>query len=514
MDNDPGRRGATLERALDLEQRGELREALAQLRELIASAPLDPVAHAHAGAIAASLEDWGRSIAHRRVTVAVAPHQASGWSNLSTALRGGGHLEGAEAAARQATAMDPSLSAAWIGLGLVALDRGQFSQAREQFLRALALDPRSPHAITNLGIAEHGLGRDEEAFASFARALEIDPRLAPAHYNKGALHHERGEHTDAIRHYREAIALRPADAASHFNLGTALFITGRFEEAWPEYGWRADRPEPPALRDTSARVTIRAEQGLGDVLFFLRFAPAVRAAGATLEFVGDVRLHPMLARTGLFDSLAERPTETGAEDVAVRASDVALLLPGLAATTPPPLALSADRSRLAAMRSRLEALGPAPYVAVAWRAGEPKAVGVATLFKEVPLPKLGEALRGVKATWLAIQRDPRAGEMDALSQAVGAPVHDLSAVNTDLEDALALVACVDEYVGVSSTMVHLRSGVGGSARILVPIPYEWRWMATGDASPWFPRATVYRQGADHDWNPALARLARDLATSR
>jgi hypothetical protein len=88
-------------------------------------------------------------------------------------------------------------------------------------------------------------------------------------------------------------------------------------------------------------------------------------------------------------------------------------------------------------------------------------------------------------------------------------------VNADLEEALAVLAAIDEYVGVSSTLVHLHASVGGTARIVVPFPYEWRWMETGDASPWFPRATIYRQAADGYWTASLARLARDLgSTSR
>jgi hypothetical protein len=65
-------------------------------------------------------------------------------------------------------------------------------------------------------------------------------------------------------------------------------------------------------------------------------------------------------------------------------------------------------------------------------------------------------------------------------------------------------------VGVSSTLVHMRAGLGGAARVVVPFPYEWRWMESGEATPWFARASVYRQDAGGEWNAALARLARDL----
>jgi hypothetical protein len=89
-------------------------------------------------------------------------------------------------------------------------------------------------------------------------------------------------------------------------------------------------------------------------------------------------------------------------------------------------------------------------------------------------------------------------------------VHDLSALNEDLEAMLALLALVDEYVGVSNTNMHLRAGVGRTARVLVPQPPEWRWMAVGEASPWFPGFRVYRQHVDGEWRDALARLSRDL----
>src|SRR5438477_142877 len=134
-----------------------------------------------------------------------------------------------------------------------------------------------PPALMNLGIAQHGVGDDDRALESLRRALELDATLASAHYNMGALHHKRGRHAEAERHYRAAIALRPADARSHFNLALVLFITGRFEEGWREYAFRAQKRQHAALlrREGRERVAVHAEQGIGDNLFFLRFAPAL-----------------------------------------------------------------------------------------------------------------------------------------------------------------------------------------------------------------------------------------------
>ena len=131
--------------------------------------------------------------------------------------------------------------------------------------------------------------------------------------------------------------------------------------------------------------------------------------------------------------------------------------------------------------------------------------------KEVPLQRLGPAVRDVKGTLLALQRHPRPDEIDTLSALARRPAHDLTALNEDLEAMLALLALIEEYVGVSNTNFHLRAGVSRSARVLVPRPTEWRWLLAGDESPWFPGFRIYRQAADGDWDAVLERLGRDLS---
>ena len=133
------------------------------------------------------------------------------------------------------------------------------------------------------------------------------------------------------------------------------------------------------------------------------------------------------------------------------------------------------------------------------------------LFKTLDITQLGAALKPFRGTFLALQRNPAPGEIATLEHAIGARVHDLSDLNEDLEGMLALLEVIDEYVGVSNTNTHLRARAGNTARVLVPAPAEWRWMAAGRYSPWFPGFPVYRQANDGDWRAALDVLAHDLA---
>jgi hypothetical protein len=135
------------------------------------------------------------------------------------------------------------------------------------------------------------------------------------------------------------------------------------------------------------------------------------------------------------------------------------------------------------------------------------------LYKEIPIEKLSATLRGISGTLIALQRKPGAGEIDRLSELLQRPLHDLTDTNERLEDMLALLALLDDYVGVSNTNMHLRVAVGKTARVLVPCPPDWRWMARGDESPWFPGFRVYRQKNDGGWEAALKTLWEDLKSA-
>ncbi len=521
-------------RGVELQGAGRHDEALAQFAKVFAKDPSHPAAHllASHSNLERGLVELG--IAHARVAAAASPQSGAPWCNLAVGQQQLGRTREAMVAAKRAVALEPRDPAAWNALGLVEQDAGALGTARKNFQRALEIDPG--HAASHLSLAnlDQLEGHGDAALRGYARAQALDPAMAQAPYSRGHLFHNvTGDLEAAVASYREAIAIRSDYAAAHVNLAHALLLMGRFTEAWPEYRWRwhefqwrklrlqsdssmaaADRTyEPPSqIPPRGSRLAIAYEQGLGDVLFFLRFAQQLREQGVVLEFSGDARLHGMLARTNLFDRLGSLDEKVRDDPVPqVLVGDLPLLLASIDRDPrPAPLALSAESSRVSALRTRLEQLGPAPYVGLAWRAGRQKTGPDELLLKELPLQALGAALKGVRATWICVQREPRSGEVHALSSAIGAPVHDLSAVNEDLEDLLALMTVLDGYVGVSSTSVHLRAAAGRNAHVLVPFPPEWRWMAAGD-SPWFTDMRVYRQAAGGSWDEALARLADDLA---
>jgi tetratricopeptide (TPR) repeat protein len=458
-------------------------------------------AKAEAGDLNAAIQVYERALRAK-------PQYAQAIYNLGNALRRAGRLGEAMARYRQALALEPNYAQAANNLGIALNAAGidlagedRAEEAAQAFQEALTLRPDDAEIAINLGNALATLHQTERAVACYERALAGKPADADGHANLGHALRQLGRNDEAVAAYDRAIALDPAQRDARFGRATALLATGRFAEGWRSYldrdnAWeiapRYHRTPLPADL-AGARVLVEHDQGLGDEIFFLRFAAALRARGAVVIYKPDRRLSAMLARAAIADQIVAVNVPC---TYRVLVGDLPYLLG--ADDTPPSIALPPLPSEL-----RL----PAPCIGVAWRAGTHRARR--RLRKELPLAALAAALRATPAQVAVLQRIPAPGELEAFATALGRPVLDLSALNDDLEAMLAVCAQLDDLVCVSNTNVHLRAAAGRTSRVLVPNPPEFRWMAADD-SPWFPGTRVYRQSADGGWDAALAALADDL----
>ena len=337
--------------------------------------------------------------------------------------------------------------------------------------------------------------------------------------------------------YRKAVDFKPDNAGAHNNLGIALLLTGQFSEGWKEYGWRI-RPQerlnyrdhpwadgkpsarspvellPPNLH--GMRITLLTDrQGLGDDIFFLRFAKELKNRGAWLGYVGEPRIAAFLRRMKWFD-YASNDEETIADtDMTLLAGDLPLAL-GMAteADIPPPLPLEVlpEKRQEIALRLAPHRKTMQPLIGITWRGGGDKRGH--RMVREIPIELLAAALREKQATFVIVQRNPEPEEIVRFESALCQPVLDFSELNNDLEGMLALMEQLDDYIGVDNTNMHLRASVGKTARILVPHLQDFRCMAKGDSSPWFPGFTLYRRTPGNDWGHALEQLKDHILQAR
>jgi Flp pilus assembly protein TadD len=459
------------------------------------------------------------------------PANARAHLGAGIALRLLGRLDDARVSLERAVKLDGSDFGAAFELGVLQELRGDGAAAMGHYERAARLRPQFAPAHFALGLQKLRARDWDGAIAALDASLALDPAHAEALGSLGSAHVSRGDFGRAAAAFEAGLAVRPGDPQLSMLLAQVELLRGHRERGWDAYARRPHRrhyemqfasqgapyrvPEASAL--AGRLVTLVGEQGLGDNLFFLRYAPALRAHGARLAFVGDARLHPLLARTGLFEALhGDTAGHDASGSIPLLIGDLPRVAAGPgesgSAHFAPSLAIAPEPARLERWRAVLQAAGPRPWIGVTWRAGLGAEAAPGGLAKSAPVAPLFAALAPLAGTVAALQRGPRDDELRAAGEALGRPVHDFSRVNGDLDDALAVAALLDRHVAVSNTNVHLAAAAGRSADVLVPFPPEWRWGLAGE-SPWFPGFRTFRETVDGDWSAALAAL-RESAEGR
>jgi Flp pilus assembly protein TadD len=540
--------------AVCLAEQGRAADAERDLRSVARKHPAYPLAWYNLGNV---LRDAGRSQeaadSYRQV-IRLDPAFADAYNDLGRILHLAQRFDDAEQAYRQFLALQPGSATGHINLASLLIDRGRPADAASLCRRRIEQKPGSEDASAlqwMLGSALERQGDLAAALAAFRAAITSSPGNSRALWGCGVALLETGNMQEGLRCFERARELAPDSPENRNAMAGTYLSLGNMQAGWEEYLHRPARdlfvqkyPEVEFATETSPdslrakAVLLLREQGLGDELFFLRYASQLRSRGAAITYRASAKLASLLARVQALDQVITEDDPFPVAGLTLLVGDLPRILRPLEAASyrpprdaakleaqfqclprvfypelPPPLALPVLPQRLEDLKKRLSGLGPPPYLGLTWRAGtapEQQKGAVWMLHKEIPLERLGSAVRGMKGTLLALQRNPRPGEIETLSARAAGPVHDLTALNEDLEAMLALLALVDEYIGVSNTNFHLRAGVSRSARVLVPRPAEWRWLLAGDESPWFPGFRIYRQAVDGNWSTAFERLGRDL----
>jgi Tfp pilus assembly protein PilF len=432
-----------------------------------------------------------------------------------------GDLATAERQYRAALAVAPAHPYAMHYLGVVHYQRRQLDAALPLLERAAAAVPEEAEFHNNLGLALAEADRNDDAIAAYRRALACRPEHATAWNNLGLALQAVNDLPEAIAAYRSALRHAPDLAPAHWNLALALLAHGDFEEGWREYEWRLAIPElagheKPAAGprwDGVARdgqtLLVTAEQGLGDMLHFVRLAQPLAERGVRVL----VRGQPPLLRL-----LATAPGVAGVfgPDDAPPAYDAhvpVLSLPGAmridAATIPAPVPyLRADAGRRAAVATALAAHGPRLRVGLAWRGSRHHANDRR---RSIALGALVPLLSVPGTAWFSLQREEDEREVDDFP---APPALVRLPERNDFDGLAALMAELDLVVSVDTSLAHLAGALARPTWLLLPFAPDWRWQLDRADSPWYPTMRLIRQPAPGDWGAVIARVEAELAAAR
>ena len=540
-----------LEQGATLLVGGRFHEAVAVYGNALKQAPLtvEPrigLARAYLG----TGDGWS-AVAWLTDACRIAPLRPELWLDLARMLHAQKRLAELEPTLAAAVACNPDNLALLQaqGEGLMQIRRYDLALAPYERLHQLE-DPPTRATLLHRGFCLEQVGNVAEAAEFYRKAIELDPAFMEAHVDlagvlwrledfEGALKHAQKavelapEHPFAVRivgtallslnrvdeaevYLRRSLELKPDFALAEVDLALALLMDGRLEEGWQWYEkrWndktRMHRPsffipdrewKGPKAQPLKGNILVYAEQGLGDVIQFVRYIPFLQRDGGTVRCVVQPELISIIEAS--FDDVecltAGRNFETYYH---VALLDLPMRYGTTLETIPRKVPyLKTTHAKLQHWNDRMQPWAGKFKVGLAWSGSH---VQVNNRNRAMPLSTLRPVLEHPGIQCFSLQKSDAAHYSDFTPDPER--LVDLTGEWRDFTDSAAMLQELDLVITVDTAVAHLSGALARPTWIMLGPNPDWRWLRDRDDSPWYPTARLFRRDFGEQRKAQVGRL--------
>jgi Tetratricopeptide repeat len=391
------------------------------------------------------------------------------------------------------------------------------AKAVANIMRQLPPSAHDAYAFYLYGNALYREGRLEEAASALRRSVYLAPDRPEAFNDLAATLFALGRESEAVPFIRRALTLAPDLPEAAETDSIWLLRYGRFREGWRKYEARlrttANKeqtrvfPQPQWMGEplNGRTILLHTEQGLGDMLQFVRYVPLVAQRGGRVILEVYHRTMPLLHHL------------PGVSQFIIRGN-----------TVPPFDTHSSIMSLPLAFRTDLDSI-PAniPYLTVpedriqVWRhrLGVRKNLRVGIVWsgnpahrddkrRSIPLEQFVRITRNDRRiSFHVLQAEVRESDKEVLDAHPYIQNH--APQQVDFGETAALMTQLDLVIGIDTSVMHLCGALGVPGWVLLMNVADWRWLLARDDSPWYPSLELFRQPRHGDWDSVL-----DIVTAR
>jgi tetratricopeptide (TPR) repeat protein len=499
---------------------GNLEAAIFQYQNSLGLDPAYAEAYFNLGIAYFEHGQWDKALAAYQEALAFKPYWAEIYYNMGLAHHMQKKLDMAVSCYQKAIELKSDFPEAYNNMGSVLQDQKKHGAAIATFQKALDLKPDNADALYNMGKSFYDLSRYPQAIACYQKALRINPYHHKACNNIAKTYQDVGANQKALFWYQRALQIKPDYAEARFNLATVYLLTENFQEGWQGYEWRFRRREwkrayPHRYRKprwngenfAGQRLLVHSEQGLGDMLQFVRYLPWVKARGGTVVFETRKTLMDLFKNLPGMDELvvfAPDGQPTTEFDLYVPLAS----LPGIFETTLENMPaevpyLFADHEKSARWQDRLTENGL--RVGLVWAGTDTDPSRACHLkwlrmLSDIPGLALYGLQKGIAAEQIEVEGLPQGMRMTNLGREF-----------EDFADTAAVVENLDLVISIDTSVAHLAGAMGKPVWVMLPYTADWRWFLDRNDSPWYPTMRLFRQPKAKDWESVGQQIALELA---
>ena len=508
---------AHFNKGITLHKLTHFEEALASFQVVIALDVNYVEAYYNQGNAFHELKQFEDALRSYDQAIVLRPQYADAFYSRGNAFYALKRLERALSSYNQAIAFRPNYANAYYNRGNLLNDLKRFNEAIASYDQALTINPQFAESYSNRGCSLQEQQRFEEALISYDHAIALNPNYAEAYFNRGCTLQKLKRLDEALNHYEKVITIKPQYADAHFNKSFIKILLGDYEEGWRLYEWRwkshgftsqlKHSPQPVWLGEQSLKnktIVIYPEQGFGDYIQFIRYAPKLEQLGARVILEVPVLLMPVVSTLeGQFTFF-----EKGKE------------LPDFDYHCPVMSLPHAFKTTVDTIPNQVPFFNVNLVKKQTWQArlGEKSQRRVGLVWsgstqhkndhnRSIPI-HLFQSLFNMPVVFHCLQKEIR--EDDTAFLASQNNIHNHIEFLDDFSDTAALIDAMDLVISVDTSVAHLAGALGKETWILLPYSPDYRWMLETSDSPWYPTAKLFRQSAIGEWGSAINDIKQAL----
>lgn len=495
-------------------QRGQNNEAERCYLRATKIAPESHDAFFNLGVLRSRRRDWFGAAEFLIRALQLSPRDADTQFYLGMALVESHHDKEAEMLLRDTLRAKPDHAVAnwYLGRALMKLDRP--GEALPFLERAVALKDDLAEAHCSLGLCYLKHHRREQAHRCFETAIALEPKIAFATTGLAVTELLRGNYERAMELCNRAVAIRPDDAIARFQRACLSLMNGDFERGWEEFVWirRSKELSAAHLNGESwdgkpipgKTLVLRAEQGFGDIIQFVRYAALAKKRAGRVLVEGPESLAKLLRTTPGVDDVLIGGAPLPEDCASIPLFNLPKIFRTTQQTVPSKLPYFSPQGELPASMREALAASKGFRVGLCWQ-GRP--THTEDDLRSIPAVAL-QTLGGIEgASFFSLQKGPGEEGIHAL-HCLG--IAALATHARDFHDTALAIQELDLVIAVDTAVAHLAGAMGKPVWLLLPFVGEWRWMREREDSPWYPTMRIFRQKTHGDWPGVLASVRAAL----
>lgn len=458
--------------------------------------------------------------------------------------RMGKHVEAIEII-QLALDIDPECADNWNNIGLAYAALGNFKKAIESIEKAIELFPENILFKNNLALQYRSLGDYNKSIEVMKEAIAVKP-TSQLWTNLGGIYGEMREIEKAKNCFNESININPSYTQAYINMAFANLLQGDWENGFAAYEWRfsyypqiqfylnaydADKKWDGIKDINGKRVIVYGEQGLGDIIQFVRYVEKLKSFGPYVIVHCPQNLKSLLQRIKFIDEITTKDIVNVNEEEKFPDYDYQFammsfphLLKDYNVIGKPYIDVP-DNTIFRKKYSKTFNVGLVWTGSPSHPHDKKRSIPLRN-FKPLCLPgvklfslqldlrprQYGIAYNTADKLTFDMERDfsPNDELVDYCDGCEDMELVDCRKYMEDFDKTAELISGLDLVICCDTAIGHLAGAIGVPVWMCICFNPDWRWTLSGDKTDWYESMTLYRQSERGDWSEVVEKITYNL----